>query len=411
MIAAELVATGTELLIGRTVNTHTQRLGRALAPLGIVLERETTLRDDRAAIATAVRAAVGRAQIVFVTGGLGPTCDDLTREALADALGRKIVHDATALARIRARSSRLGQAMTDSRARQADILEGAAALSNSVGAAPGQRIDLGSHRVLFVLPGPPREFEAILGEHVLPWLRANLASSPVPERILMVCGLGESDVIERLKAARFDPAPLDLAYCAGPGQLEIRLTGAPGAEAAVATAAGRVKEALGDNVYAEDREDLVAVVGRRLHARGATVATAESCTGGLVAQLITSVPGSSAWYRGSVVAYANDVKTSLLGVPADLLAAHGAVSEPVARAMAETARRALGTDFAISTTGVAGPDGATPEKPVGLVWWALAGADGTSAHTRRFPGDRDLIRRWTAQYALDLLRRRLDGMA
>ena len=411
MIAAELVATGTELLIGRTVNTHTQRLGRALAPLGIALERETTLRDDRAAIAAAVRAALTRAQVVFVTGGLGPTCDDLTREALADALGRKIVRDTAALSRIRARCVRLGQSMTDSRARQADILEGAAALSNSVGAAPGQRIELGGGRVLFVLPGPPREFEAILAEHVLPWLRGHYHAAPAPERILMVCGLGESDVIERFAAAGFDPAPLDLAYCAGPGQLEVRLTGKPGEESVVTSAAARALAILGDHVYAESREDLVAVVGRRLQARGATVATAESCTGGLVAQVLTSVPGSSAWYRGSIVAYANDAKTSLLGVPADLVAAHGAVSEPVARAMAEGARRALGTDFALATTGVAGPDGATPEKPVGLVWWALTDAKGTVARTRRFPGDRDLIRRWTAQYALDLLRRRLDGTA
>jgi len=411
MIAAELVATGTELLIGRTVNTHAQRLGRALSPLGIALERETTLRDDRPAIAAAVRAALTRSQVVFVTGGLGPTCDDLTREALADALGRKIVRDTTALSRIRARCVRLGQSMTDSRARQADILEGAAALSNSVGAAPGQRIELGGGRVLLVLPGPPREFEAILAEHVLPWLRGHLHAPVAPERILMVCGLGESDVIERFAAAGFDPAPLDLAYCAGPGQLEVRLTGKPGEESVVTSAAARALAVLGDHVYAESREDLVAAVGRRLEARGATVATAESCTGGLVAQVLTSVPGSSAWYRGSIVAYANDAKTSLLGVPADLIAAHGAVSEPVARAMAEGARRALGTDFALATTGVAGPDGATPEKPVGLVWWALADAKGTVARTRRFPGDRDLIRRWTAQYALDLLRRRLDGTA
>jgi nicotinamide-nucleotide amidase len=411
MIAAELVATGTELLIGRTVNTHAQRLGRALAPLGIALERETTLRDDRAAIAAVVRAALTRSQIVFVTGGLGPTCDDLTREALADALGRKIARDAVALSRIRVRCERLGQAMTDSRARQADIIEGATALSNSVGAAPGQRIELGGSRVAFVLPGPPREFEAILAEHVLPWLRAHLHAPVTPERILMICGLGESDVIERLATAGFDPTPLDLAYCAGPGQLEVRLTGKPGEERAVAAAAAHALAILGDNVYAEDREDLVTAVGRRLQARGATVATAESCTGGLVAQILTSVPGSSAWYRGSIVAYANDVKTSQLGVPADLIAAHGAVSEPVARAMAEGARRTLGTDFALATTGVAGPDGATPEKPVGTVWWALADGKGTLARTRRFPGDRDLIRRWTAQFALDLLRRRLDGAA
>ncbi|MBU4459879.1 MAG: CinA family nicotinamide mononucleotide deamidase-related protein [Verrucomicrobia bacterium] len=411
MISAELIATGAELLIGRTVNTHAQRLGLALAPLGLGLARETTLRDDPDAIAGAVRDALARSTVIFVTGGLGPTCDDLTREALAAALGRGIVPDEPSLAAIRERCARLGQPMTDSRARQAGMLEGAAALSNSVGAAPGQRIELDGGRVLFVLPGPPREFEAILAEHVLPWLRRRFPGAAVAERVLMVCGLGESDVIERFASAGFDPAPLELAYCAGPGQLEIRLTGTPGSEAVLETAAARAKAALGDNVYAETREDLAVVVGRRLRSAGLTVGTAESCTGGLVAQCITAVPGSSAWFRGAIVAYANDVKERLLGVPAGVLKAHGAVSEPVARAMAEGARSRLGTDIALATTGVAGPDGGTPEKPVGLVWWALADAKGTLSRSRRFPGDRGLIRRWTAQFALDLLRRRLDGHA
>lgn len=409
MISAELVATGAELLIGRTVNTHAQRLGLALAPLGLGLSRETTLRDDPDAIAGAVREALARSTVVFVTGGLGPTCDDLTREALASALGRGIVADEPSLAAIRERCARLSQPMTDSRARQAGMLEGATALSNPVGAAPGQRIELDGGRVLFVLPGPPREFEAILAEHVLPWLRRRFPGAAVAERVLMVCGLGESDVIERFASAGFDPAPLELAYCAGPGQLEIRLTGAPGSEAVLEAATARAKEALGDNVYAETREDLAVVVGRRLRSAGLTVGTAESCTGGLVAQCLTAVPGSSAWFRGAIVAYANDVKERLLDVPAGLLAAHGAVSEPVARAMAEGARRRLGTDIALATTGVAGPDGGTPEKPVGLVWWALADAKGTLSRSRRFPGDRGLIRRWTAQFALDLLRRRLDA--
>jgi len=411
MISAELVATGAELLIGRTVNTHAQRLGLALAPLGLGLARETTLRDDPDAIAGAVREALARSTVVFVTGGLGPTCDDLTREALASALGRGIVADEPSLAAIRERCARLGQPMTDSRARQAGMLEGATALSNPVGAAPGQRIELDGGRVLFVLPGPPREFEAILAEHVLPWLRRRFPGAAVAERVLMVCGLGESDVIERFASAGFDPAPLELAYCAGPGQLEIRLTGAPGSKAVLEAATARAKEALGDNVYAETREDLAVVVGRRLRSAGLTVGTAESCTGGLVAQCLTAVPGSSAWFRGAIVAYANDVKERLLDVPASLLAAHGAVSEPVARAMAEGARRRLGTDIVLATTGVAGPDGGTPEKPVGLVWWALADAKGTLSRSRRFPGDRGLIRRWTAQFALDLLRRRLDARA
>ncbi len=410
MTTVELVATGSELLNGRTVNTHAQRLARALMPLGLRLSRETSVPDDRAAIADAVRGALGRAEVVVVTGGLGPTADDVTREALADLLHTKLTLDEPSLDHIRRRCEQYGQMLTDSRRRQALVLEGAAVLSNRLGAAPGERLELEGGRTLFLLPGPPREFEAVLADHVVPWLREHAAAAPIVEHVVMVCGPGESDVIERLSAAGFEPGPLDLAYCAAPGQLEVRLTGSADVGPALAERARRLREILGSDVYAEAREDLVAVVGRLLAERGATVAVAESCTGGWIMQRLTSVPGSSAWFRGGVVAYANDVKSRWLEVPETLLREHGAVSEPVARAMAAAVRARFAADYGLATTGVAGPTGGTPEHPVGWVWWALADGRDTVARSRRFAGDRELVRQWAAQSTVDLLRRRLQGV-
>lgn len=410
MATVELVATGAELLNGRTVNTHAQRLARALMPLGLRLSRETSVPDDRATIADAVRGALGRAEVVVVTGGLGPTEDDVTREALADLFQKSLRLDESSLEHIRQRCERYGQTLTDSRRRQALVLEGAAVLPNPIGAAPGERLELAGGRTLFLLPGPPREFEAVLAEHVVPWLREHLAMAPIVERVVMVCGPGESDVIERLSTAGFDPGPFELAYCAAPGQLEVRLTGSASDEPGLDERARRLREILGADVYAEAREDLAAVVGRLLAERGATVAVAESCTGGLIMQRLTSVPGSSAWFRGGVVAYSNDVKTRWLDVPEAVLREHGAVSEAVACAMAAAAREKFAADHGLATTGIAGPTGGTPEKPVGLVWWALSDGRETVARSRRFAGDRELVRQWAAQFTIDLLRRRLQNL-
>ncbi len=407
----ELVSTGAELLTGRSVNTHAQRLGRALEPRGFRLVRDTTVRDDRPSIAEAVRGALGRVAVVFVSGGLGPTCDDVTREALADVFGRAMVTDPATLDSLRARYTRLDAPLTESRARQARVLEGAAVLANPAGAAPGQRIEEGG-RVLFVLPGPPREFEAILAAHVMPWLCANRPQvTPAPGHLFLICGLGESDIIDLLAKAGFDPGPLEVAYCAAPGNVEVRLTGRPGEERLLEEAVGRVRGLLGIHAFAEAREDLAAVVGRLLQRNNATLATAESCTGGLLGQRITAVAGSSAYYLGGIVAYADAVKAEMLGVPPETLARDGAVSEAVARALAEGVRARLRASFGVGVTGIAGPGGGTPAKPVGTVWWAVADGVGTVARNRVFGGDRDLVRQWSAQFALDLLRRRLLGAA
>lgn len=404
---AELVTTGAELLSGRSVNTHAQRLAQALEPLGIALSRDTTVPDDRAAIADAVRSALTRVELAFVSGGLGPTCDDVTREAVADVVGRPIVRDAATLAALRTRYERMGRTLTDSRARQADVIEGATVLSNTVGAAPGQ-IVVSEGRKLVILPGPPREFEAIVSDHVLPWLRATWPHlRPAPCRYVLLCGVAESDVVETFAAQGFDPGALELAYCASPGSLEVRLTGRPGMEAEVEAAIARVRTMLAPHLYAEERVTLASVVGGMLRAAGATVAVAESCTGGLLGRKLTDAAGSSDYFLGGAISYANAAKTTLLGVPAPLIATHGAVSEEVARAMAEGIRERLGASYGLAVTGIAGPGGGSEAKPVGTVWIGLAGPGGTEAGMHRFSGDRGWIREWAAQYALDRLRRRL----
>jgi len=410
--AAELVATGEELLNGKSLNTHARELGRALWPLGWELARETTVPDDRAAIADAVRQACARVGLVFVTGGLGPTEDDVTREALGDWLRRPLVEDAAALEAMRRRYRTAGREMTPSRRSQARIVAGAAALPNRAGAAPGQRIAW-EGKTLFVLPGPPNEFRAILDDHVLPWLAAQ-GGGAAPRRIFMVAGLGESDVRERLEAAHTLPPGVAIAYCAAPGQLEIRLRTA--AELSDAEARARLEQAwqqaraaLGKHIYAAERRSLAEAVAQELRTAGKTVAVAESCTGGLLGARLTDLPGSSTWFRGGFLAYANELKENLLGVPADLLEREGAVSDPVARRMAETARARCGADYGLAITGIAGPDGGTAEKPVGLVFIALADANGAEVVRAHFPGDRATNREWSVQRALDLLRVRLAG--
>ncbi len=406
--ALELVTTGSELLSGRTVNRHAQALGDALAPLGLRLVRDTTVPDDAAAIEDAVRGALARVDLVVVSGGLGPTSDDVTRDVLCAITGQTMVMNEEARQRIADRYARSGRALNPSVERHALVLDGAAVLQNSAGLAPGERVDV-KGKTVFLLPGPPREFQSVLTEHVLPWLRAHAAVTPPDQRIFQVCGIGESDIVTRLTPLGFPPPGLDdVAYCAQPGRVEIRLSAPPAA--ALETAAAQVRAGLGDHIFAEERIDLAAVVARLLGARTATLATAESCTGGLIGHRLTNLSGSSAWYLGGVVAYANASKVRDLGVPAATIAQYGAVSGETACAMAEGVRARFGSDFGLAVTGIAGPTGGTPEKPVGLVWLAVADAQGVTARKHRWSGSREVNKDWAAQYALDLLRRRLTGV-
>ncbi len=408
--AVELVSTGSELLNGRTVNRHASVLGDQLKALGIPLLRDTTVPDNVELIEQAVRSALERADVVLVSGGLGPTCDDVTRDALAKMLGRKVVMDGLSLVSLHTRLKRLGRKVTHEAELQTQVVEGAVALSNPVGMAPGERLDV-KGKTIFVLPGPPDEFHAVLTEHVMPWLRDKFGAGALPaERIFMVCGVGESDMMKRLGEVGFPPKDLDVAYCAAPGRVELRLTSPKGDHRVIEEASGEVRRAIGENIFAEERLRMEEVVGRLLASHRATVATAESCTGGLVGHRITSVNGSSAYYLGGVIAYSNESKNRDLDVKRDTLARFGAVSAEVAREMAVGVRGRFCADYGIAITGIAGAAGGTPEKPVGLVFFGLADRGQSWTFRRQFAGDRARITEWSAQIALDLLRRRLQGV-
>ena len=408
--AVELVSTGSELLSGRTLNRHAQVLGDHLHELGLKLLRDTTVPDDIDLIQEAIESALRRVDIVLVSGGLGPTSDDVTREAIAKMLGRTIVMDEPSVEALRQRFRRMGRAVTEQGERQARVVEGAAALSNSVGAAPGERIEL-DKKVIFVLPGPPREFLAVLEEHVIPWLKKNLDPIAKPaERMFLVCGLGESDIVLRFETAGFPPDGLDVAYSAAPGRVEIRIAAPPEKGKLVEDSGSEIRRLLGDNIFSEQPLEMEEVIGRLLVQQKATLATAESCTGGLIGHRVTTVSGSSNYYLGGVIAYSNDVKIRELGVSGETLKQFGAVSEAVAREMAVGVRQRCESDFGLAVTGIAGPTGGTPEKPVGLVFIALADRHTSWVKRIQFPGTRPWIKEWASQMALDLLRRRLIGV-
>lgn len=405
----ELVSTGLELLTGRTVNTHAHTLARQLAPLGLRLLRDTTVPDDQAVIRQAVAEALTRVDIVLVSGGLGPTSDDLTREAVADLAGVGLVMHEPSRRAIRDRLARLGRVLTESVERHALVLEGADVLMNPVGLAPGEDIHLEGQRI-FLLPGPPHEFEAILAEHVLPRLARLLPSTPPEMRYFEVCGMGESDLATRLGGHAFPGSGLEVAYCASVGRVEVRIWGPAENVEQLEAAARSVRQAAGAHLFAERPAELEEVVAELLLARKLSLATAESCTGGLVAHRLTNLAGSSAWFRGGVVAYANEVKVCELGVYPATLEQVGAVSAEVAQQMAEGVRVRLGSDLGLGITGIAGPAGGTEQKPVGLVYVAVADAAGTVVREHRFAGRRAIIKAWSAQMALDLVRRRLAGL-
>jgi len=429
-ISVELVSTGSELLSGRTVNTHARTLAEKLQPLGLQLVRDTTVPDDAAQIQEAVAAALGRVDLVFVSGGLGATSDDVTRDALSRLLGRPLVVHPPALEALIRRYAAMGRPVTAVAERQALILAGSKGLLNPAGIAPGMMIQVSAPvggtsrsrvpqpnlppdppKLLFVLPGPPREFTAVLEERILPLLGPLVpAGVPVVEKVFMVCGLGESEIAERLEKIGLPAPGLEVGYCARPGETEVRLQTTVAHVPLLEASAAAARQTLGDAIFAEVRLGMEEAVGRMLAERKQTLAVAESCTGGLIGHRLTQVAGSSAYFLGGVIAYANESKIRDLGVPREVIARHGAVSEEAARAMAAGVRARFGADFGLAVTGIAGPAGGTAEKPVGTVWLAVADAAGTVAQRRGFPGVRDAIKHWSSQLALDLLRRRLQGI-
>ncbi|MBX7209600.1 MAG: competence/damage-inducible protein A [Verrucomicrobiaceae bacterium] len=410
----ELVNTGTELLLGDTINTNAAWLGQRLAALGIDVARQTIVPDGRA-VFEGIEEAARRSDVVLVTGGLGPTNDDVTRECAAELYDLPLDLHEGVMAWLTDYFGKRGKPVNEASRRQAMVPRGAAVLENRFGTAPGLHIPavLGSarglHAHIFLLPGPPRELKPMMEHAVEPVLRGMLADGGAREVLyLKSTGIGESDIVDKIQVGLEAIADLDLGYCIGRGDVDIRLSGP---RDVVAAGAHFVRERMGDFIVSEDRRVIEEVVVALLRERRQWVATAESCTGGLLACRITDVSGASEVLGEGYVAYANAAKQKLLGVKTETLAAHGAVSEAVVCEMAEGCLRASGADHALALTGVAGPAGGTPEKPAGTVWIALAsGGETTEARKLFFPGARDRFKLLASQAALELLRRRLRGI-
>ncbi len=409
----ELINTGTELVLGDTLNTNAAWLGQRLAAIGLRVSRQTVVPDG-AVIGEVLAEAAGRAEVIIVTGGLGPTNDDVTRETTAGLLGLPLDLDAGVVASLQAYFKQRGREVKASNLRQAMVPRGARVLDNPFGTAPGLYLpaSLGAERGwvchFFLLPGPPRELKPMMESHVEPVLKELQPALAAREVLyLKITGVGESDIVESierdLEAMAGDG--LEMGYCIGRGDVDVRLAGPA---AAVNAGAALVRERLGDAIVSEDRRVIEEVVVHLLAERAEWVATAESCTGGMIAARLTDVSGASAVFGTGYVTYANEAKVRELGVPAELLMRHGAVSEPVARAMAEGCLRQSGAHHALAVTGIAGPTGGSEDKPVGTVFAALASRQQETICRRLFfPGARDRFKLLTSQAALEMLRRRL----
>jgi nicotinamide-nucleotide amidase len=396
------------------MDTNSLYLTEQINQLGAEVIFKSVVGDDFARLVTAAQHALFRSEIVIFSGGLGPTEDDLTREAVAEALGVSLRRDPEILTAIEQRFAARGWKMSPNNAKQADVIEGATVLPNPNGTAPGQWLSgniEGHERIVILLPGPPHELKALFETECRERLRAKLPTAFLATRVLKVAMLGESLVDARVSPIYKRFTDVQTTILAGAGEIQLhfksRAETLEAAQARVDEAADAVEEELDDAVYSRDGQSLEQIVGYWLQMRSATLAVAESCTGGLLGERITSVSGSSRYFAGGAIVYSNAVKTELAGVPADMIERHGAVSREVAAALAEAIRYRCDSTLGIGITGVAGPSGGTPEKPVGLVFHALASASGTDVIERNFPGDRKRIRWFATTLALDMVRRKL----
>jgi nicotinamide-nucleotide amidase len=400
--------TGTELLLGDVQDEHLAFIAREIFPLGLRINEQRTVPDN-ALIRTALTELFPRAEILFVTGGLGPTSDDITRDIVADLLGLELRQNTEVLALLKRRLKTRGIKWASSIARQADVPAGAQILPNKNGSAPGLYLRsninpavLSPH--LFLLPGPPRELQPMLRDSVMSILRSVVPSRSIERRIYKIACVGESIVEEAIGAKVLAIPGVELGYCARPGEVDVRIVGAPDP---VMRADKVIRGELGLSIFSTGDESLEEVLVKLLARRKETIAVAESCTGGLLAHRLTNVPGSSEAFLADCVVYANQAKIDLLDLDPKLLEQHGAVSERVARAMAEGARAKARSTYALSTTGIAGPSGGSPEKPVGTVYIGLATPDETVVKSLFFPSDRETFKQLVAQAAFELLRRKL----
>ena len=418
---ATIIAVGSELLGTRRLDTNSLKLTAVLDRFGVELVAKSVIGDDETALAAELVRRVAETDLVLVTGGLGPTADDVTRAAAARAFDRSVAVDEDIVEHMRGLFARFGREMPDVNRRQAEVIDGATVLANSRGTAPGQHLTCSTRlpsgepkdASVFLFPGVPRELEAMISKNLEPWLAEATAGADLglESQVVKLACVPESEAEERIAPAyeRFDRERISVL--ASPGEVKIYFSArGPEAErrAELDTMRQTLLELAGAAAFTDREEDtLESIVGRLLAEAGRTLTTAESCTGGLVAERLTRVAGSSAYFLGGVVSYTNELKTRLLGVPEEMIAAHGAVSEPVARGMASGVRERYGADYGIGITGIAGPGGGSAEKPVGTVHIAIAGPSGGAHRQPIFPGDRERVRLQASQLALELVRRDL----
>ena len=409
-LTAEIIAIGSELLAADRTDTNSLWLTEKLNLLGIEVKLKTIVGDDDARLEETIKDATRRSKVVITTGGLGPTEDDITRKITARALGKRLLLDEAVLDEIKKRFLGFGVSMPERNSRQAMVIEDAEVLPNPNGSAPGMFLDHNGTAIV-LLPGPPREMQPMFTNHVASRLESRAGNVRVVRRMLRVVGMGESAVDEKIAPVytKYDNPQTTILF--NQSEIEIHLTARGRTEEEANALLDRVvleiEERLGNAIFSFAGEKMEEVVGLKLTVGGYTVATAESCTGGLLAERLTEVPGSSKYFIEGVVSYANDAKTRTLGVESMLLMEHGAVSAPVAEAMAAGIRKRADTDFGLAITGIAGPSGGTEEKPVGTVFIAISSEAGTESKKLKFPGDRHLIRWRASQAALEMLRRRL----
>jgi nicotinamide-nucleotide amidase len=411
---SEIIAVGSEMLTPYRQDTNSLSITEKLNEIGVTVAFKTIVGDRRKDLVNAIRTALGRTDIVILMGGLGPTEDDLTREATAEALSISLRRNAEQVAALHTRAATWRISMPSNNLKQADVLQGATLLPNPNGSAPGQWLDTsfnGYRKLVALLPGPPHECQPLFDSECLPRLREAVPPRSIAVRTLKAAMIPESQADKLLAPIYSTFTDVETTILAHAGDLQLTLLcSKPTIEAAqrrVDELAGRLEEALDEWIYSSQGDTLEQIVLYYLGLRQATLAVAESCTGGLIAQRVTSVPGASRSFVGGVVVYSDKLKIAMAGVPAELIAQHGAVSAEVAKALAEGIRLRTGSTMGLGVTGIAGPTGATEKKPVGLVYIALAHEQGIDAVERTFRGDRDRVREWAAQQALDLVRKRL----
>ncbi|MBM3211792.1 competence/damage-inducible protein A, partial [Candidatus Poribacteria bacterium] len=398
---AELIFVGTELLLGQIVNTNAAYLGEKLAGLGVDLYHCSVVGDNLERIKDSIQYALKRSDLIVITGGLGPTFDDITREGIAEAIGRSLVYDPNVMTQIEAHFKRVNHPMLPMHSRQAYVISaGCQVIPNPVGSAPGLIIEVDGKWII-AMPGVPREMKRMCEDSIFAWIAEKAGKGTIKSKVLKVCGMGESTVANELSDIVEKLSNPTIAYLAQPNEVSVRITAksenTDEAERMIKEVADQIKSKLGDNIFAEDDLTMEQVVGSLLTERHSTLSIAESCTGGLISDRITDISGSSNYFQGTVVAYSNQIKADLLGVSKDDLNQYGAVSGPIAQQLAAGVRNLMKTDFGLGVTGIAGPTGATPEKPVGLVYTAIASKNGAYSKEFRFVGDRATVKRRASQ--------------